>query len=63
VFEAQRRLEAEKKQEQMNQAKSGGGSGRRRNQMGGQSPTASRTETVRYNSEGDRNDDDVLEVI
>lgn len=60
VFDAQKSLEAKEKKKKMNEAQSGGG--RQRNQMAGQSPTASRSETVRYNSEGER-DDDVLEVI
>jgi metallophosphoesterase superfamily enzyme len=60
IFESQKRLEAEKKQEQMDQAKGNSSSGRRKNQMDG----ASRSETVRYNSDGDREDDDeVMDVI
>lgn len=61
VFDAQKNLEAREKEKQMNQAQGGGG--RRKNQMAGQSPTASRSETVRYNSEDKREDEEVLEVI
>lgn len=60
VFEAQKKLESEEKEKKVNQAQGGGG--RQKNQMAGQNPTASRSETVRYNSEGER-EDDVLEVI
>lgn len=59
VFEAEEARKAEKKQEKMQDAKGGGG--RKRNSMSN-GPTESRSETVRYESEGER-DDDVLEVI
>lgn len=61
MYEAQKKLEAEKKEEMQNQAKGGGG--RRRNQAAGAGgPTASRSETVRYKSEGG-GDEDTLDVI
>lgn len=65
VFDAEQARKAEKKQERMEQAQSGGaGGGRKKNQMAGNSPTSSRSETVRYKSGGSREDeDDVLEVI
>lgn len=63
VFEAEKARRAEKKQEKMNEAKGGGG--RKKNSApnaGG--PTSSRSETVRYESDGDHSgDDDVLDVI
>lgn len=61
VFEAEKRRQAEEKEKRMEKAK--GGSGRKRNSApnaGG--PTSSRSETVRYESEGER-DDDTLDVI
>lgn len=61
IFEAEKARQAEKKQEKMDQAK--GGNGRKRNSApnaGG--PTSSRSETVRYESDGD-GDDETLDVI
>jgi hypothetical protein len=63
VFEAEQSRRAEAKEEKLDQAQSGGG-GRRQNSMaGGTGPTTSRSETIRYETDGERDDDDVLEVI
>jgi len=65
VFEAEKAREARAKEERMNEVQDGSaGGGRKRNAMGGSGggPTSSRSETVRYESEGER-DDEVLEVI
>lgn len=62
VFEAEKVRQADAKEEKQNQARGGGG--RKRNSApnaGG--PTSSRSETVRYESDGDHGDNEVLEVI
>lgn len=62
VFEAEKAREARAKEEKMNETKGGGAGGRPRNSAGG--ATESRSETVRYESNGEReDDDDVLEFI
>ncbi len=61
VFEAEEARKARKKEEKMNEAQGGGG--RKRNSAAGAgSPTSSRSETVRYESSGEK-DDDTLDVI
>lgn len=64
VFEAEKAREARAKEEKMQEAKGGSG-GRRKNSMSGSSggATGSRSETVRYESEEKRKDDDTLEVF
>ena len=57
MYEAQKKLEAEKQEEARNQGQSSGG--RRRNQAAGAGK--SRSETVRYKSEGEA--DDTVDVI
>ena len=57
MYESHKKLEAEEKQNATNQSQSGGG--RRRNQAAGAGK--SRSETVRYKSEGEA--DDTVDVI
>ena len=66
VFEAEKIRQNREKEKKRQEVQNGSMGGRRKNAAGGssQSPTSSRSETIRYESEGTQSDDeDVLEVF